>query len=61
MDTIQSSEPIIKTDVLGRIKTPAARREQFLDEFERSGLTHFRTLSLRFCSAPELTTLLATG
>jgi hypothetical protein len=30
---------IIKTDVLGRIKTPAARREQLIDEFERSGLS----------------------
>jgi hypothetical protein len=37
MDT--NSEPIIKTDVLGRIKTPAARREQLIDEFERSGLS----------------------
>jgi hypothetical protein len=39
METIQTSEPIIKTDVLGRIKTPAARREQLIDEFERSGLS----------------------
>jgi len=39
MDTIPGSEAIIKTDVLGRIKTPAARREQLLDEFERSGLS----------------------
>ena len=39
MDTIQTSEPIIKTDVLGRIKTPAVRREQLIDEFERSGLS----------------------
>jgi hypothetical protein len=39
MDTIQTSEPIIKTDVLGRIKTPVARREQLIDEFERSGLS----------------------
>ena len=39
MDTIPGSEPIIKTDVLGRIKTPAARREQLIDEFERSGLS----------------------
>ncbi len=29
--------PLRKTDVLGRVKTPAARREQLLDEFERSG------------------------
>lgn len=39
MDTTQDTEPIIKTDVLGRIKTPAARRERLLDEFERSGLS----------------------
>jgi ferric-dicitrate binding protein FerR (iron transport regulator) len=39
MGTIPGSESIIKTDVLGRIKTPAARREQLLDEFERSGLS----------------------
>lgn len=39
METIQGSEAIIKTDVLGRIKTSAARREQLLDEFERSGLS----------------------
>jgi hypothetical protein len=30
---------IIKTDEIGRRKTPAARREQLLDEFERSGLS----------------------
>lgn len=28
---------LLKTDVLGRVKTPAARREQLLDEFEHSG------------------------
>ena len=39
MDTIAGTEAIRKTDVLGRIKTPAARREQLLDEFERSGLS----------------------
>jgi hypothetical protein len=39
MDTIPGSEAIITTDVLGRVKTPAARREQLLDEFERSGLS----------------------
>lgn len=30
---------ILKTDGLGRVKTPAARRESLLDEFERSGLS----------------------
>jgi len=34
-----ADETILKTDVLGRVKTPMARREQLLDEFERSGLT----------------------
>jgi hypothetical protein len=29
--------PLLKTDALGRMRTPAARREQLLDEFERSG------------------------
>jgi hypothetical protein len=39
MDTTQADEAILKTDVLGRVKTPLARREELLDEFERSGLT----------------------
>ena len=30
---------MIKTDVLGRMQTPVARREELLDEFERSGLS----------------------
>jgi hypothetical protein len=39
MNTTPSDETILKTDVLGRVKTPADRREQLLDEFERSGLS----------------------
>jgi hypothetical protein len=39
MNTTPAEETILKTDVLGRVKTPVARREQLLDEFERSGLT----------------------
>jgi hypothetical protein len=39
MNTTPTDEVILKTDVLGRVKMPAARREQLLDEFERSGLT----------------------
>lgn len=31
--------PILKTDTKGRIRTPLARREQLLDEFERSSLS----------------------
>jgi hypothetical protein len=34
-----ATEGLLKTDVLGRVKTPARRREQLLDEFERSGLS----------------------
>jgi hypothetical protein len=38
MNTTLTDEVILKQDVLGRVKTPKARREQLLDEFERSGL-----------------------
>jgi hypothetical protein len=30
---------LLKTDALGRVRTPAARRERLLDEFERSGMS----------------------
>jgi len=39
MNTTPSDAVILKTDALGRVKTPAARREQLLDEFERSGMS----------------------
>lgn len=38
-NTTQAVEQVLKTDVLRRMKTPAARREELLDEFERSGLS----------------------
>ncbi len=38
-DTSPTDEAILKTDVLGRVKTPMTRREQLLDEFEQSGLS----------------------
>ena len=38
MNTTLADEVVLKQDVLGRVKTPKARREQLLDEFERSGL-----------------------
>lgn len=34
-----TDQSILKTDVAGRIWTPAARREQLLAEFEKSGLS----------------------
>jgi hypothetical protein len=38
-DMIKADGVVIKTDKLGRVQTPAVRREQLLDEFERSGLS----------------------
>ena len=38
-NTTQAVEQVLKTDTRGRVKTPAARREQLLDEFEHSGLS----------------------
>ena len=32
-------DEVLKTDVLGRVKTPRARQEVLLDEFERSGVS----------------------
>jgi len=34
-----AAEPLLKTDVLGRVRTPVERREMLLDEFEKSGLS----------------------
>jgi hypothetical protein len=39
MNMTPACETILKTDVLGRVKTPKERREQLLNEFEKSGLT----------------------
>jgi hypothetical protein len=43
MTTISElGEAILKTDTKGRVQTPPERREQLLDEFERSGLSGAR-------------------
>ena len=42
----KSEEPLLKTDTKGRVQTPVARREQLLDEFERSGLSGTRFAAL---------------
>jgi hypothetical protein len=39
MTSTDTAEQILKTDVLGRVRSPRQRREQVLDEFERSGLS----------------------
>lgn len=43
----QTGEAILKTDIKGRVRTPPARREQLLEEFEISGLSgaEFATLA----------------
>ena len=33
------SGPVLKSDTLGRVRTPVGRRRELLAEFERSGLT----------------------
>jgi hypothetical protein len=38
-DLQKSDGTILKTDTTGRVRTPVARRESLLDEFERSGLS----------------------
>jgi hypothetical protein len=35
---MEDSDKVLKTDVRGRVWTPAADRERILDEFERSGV-----------------------
>jgi hypothetical protein len=39
MTDMQPDGPILKTDTTGRVRTPVARRESLLDEYERSGLS----------------------
>ena len=40
MTSLMESDPnILKSDDVGRVQTPPERREQLLDEFERSGLS----------------------
>jgi len=39
MTTTENESPLLKSDTIGRVLTPPARREQLLDEFERSGLS----------------------
>lgn len=38
MTNTKPANEVLKTDVLGRVKTPRARQEALLDEFERSGV-----------------------
>lgn len=53
---IKADEVVLKTDKLGRMQTPAARREQVLDEFERSGLSGKKFAALIGVKYPTLAT-----
>lgn len=39
---MHNGDQFLKSDKLGRVRTPAARREELLDEFERSGVAATR-------------------
>jgi len=55
-DMIKADEAVLKADGLGRVQTPAARREQLLDEFERSGLSGKKFAALVGIKYPTLAT-----
>ena len=38
MQSMAQTDQILKVDVAGRVWTPRARREEVLDELERSGM-----------------------
>ena len=38
-DMLKTKGAVLKIDEVGRVRTPAERRESLLDEFERSGLS----------------------
>ena len=48
------SGPVLKSDTLGRVRTPVGRRRELLAEFERSGLT---TLGLSATAASATVTV----
>ncbi|HTR41475.1 MAG TPA: hypothetical protein VMH87_07645 [Pseudomonadales bacterium] len=55
-DMIKADDVVLKADKLGRVQTPAARREQVLDEFERSGLSGKKFAALVGIKYPTLAT-----
>ena len=56
MNMTPTDEAILKTDVLGRVRTPRERREQLLDEFERSGLSGQKFAELAGIKYPTFAT-----
>jgi hypothetical protein len=39
MTSMNDGAELLKRDVLGRVRTPKAKREEILDEFEKSGVS----------------------
>jgi hypothetical protein len=56
MNTTPTDEVVLKQDVLGRVQTPKARREELLDEFERSGLPGLKFAELAGIKYPTFAT-----
>jgi hypothetical protein len=46
MTSMSTTSLVLKQDGLGRVRTPAARREELLEEFARSGLSGARFATL---------------
>jgi len=55
-NTMLTEEAVIKTDVMGRVRTSRERREQLLDEFERSGLSGQKFAALAGIKYPTFAT-----
>ena len=55
-NTKLADEAVIKTDVKGRVRTGRERREQLLDEFERSGLSGQKFAALAGIKYPTFAT-----
>jgi DNA-binding transcriptional regulator YiaG len=55
-DMMKADEVVLKADTRGRIQTPMARREEILDEFERSGLSGKKFAVLVGIKYPTLAT-----
>jgi len=56
MNMTPTDEAILKTDVLGRVRTPRERREHLLDEFEHSGLSGQKFAELAGIKYPTFAT-----
>lgn len=54
MTNTENESTILKTDTRGRVVTPPARRQELLDEFDRSGLSGAKFAALAGIKYPTL-------